>query len=253
MEPSGDRSRGWLRRLLAGVESKDVSPIRSDGSRDAESSVVSERPVSVSTVLTEPIIAYRAWERGSDKTLQSMSRSAIWTPRKRATAQCEKHPRGPGVDCECGIWAFKSVDQLVRSYGHQAVGSAVLGRIALWGVVQKHKDGYRAQYAYPQLFFNVPERYATNDLAAAWGIETAPLPDEQRAVIEPHLESIRKERFHKAWDHAMPSLVFGDRRIPVLDVTEIAARENFRREQAMQPQFSHQRYYGGRQAPLTIL
>lgn len=102
---------------------------------------------------TEPILAWRAWaltgrRDGTDLLLRPVAgRSRPWRPLEIAEAAC-KHARlhaAPNVDCSCGLHATHEADVLRR-----ARCPAVLGRVALWGRVIEHDEGYRAQFGYPQ-------------------------------------------------------------------------------------------------------
>jgi hypothetical protein len=105
---------------------------------------------------TEPLIAYRAWncrpflrrDGTRELTLTPVgipsNRWTIWPSRRRAEAFCTYclHD-APMPDCECGLWAMRTRAD-VRGRG------LVTGEVALWGRVIEFRDGYRAQYAYPQ-------------------------------------------------------------------------------------------------------
>jgi hypothetical protein len=73
----------------------------------------------------------------------------VWPPGAALEARCHAtadHHSTPQADCSCGIYAFKTRQDLEGSeYGHMPV----YGRVALWGRVIEHEHGYRAQRAYP--------------------------------------------------------------------------------------------------------
>ena len=108
----------------------------------------------------------------------------------------------PHQDCSCGVYGFATPASL-----EQVFTSAVLGRVSLGGEVVVCADcnvgdhggaelgpilGYRAQSAYPSLLYtwtpetkgrgSIGDLRRINDgikrLAQAYGVETAPLPDE---------------------------------------------------------------------------
>lgn len=57
--------------------------------------------------------------------------------------------------CHCGIYALKEQDRCL-AWGD------VVGEVALWGFIEEHEHGYRAQYAYP-LNIKVPSNYDETD------------------------------------------------------------------------------------------
>lgn len=114
----------------------------------------------------------------------------------------------PHQDCTCGVYGFATPASL-----EQVFTSAVLGRVSLGGEVVVCADrnvgdhggaelgpilGYRAQSAYPSLLYtwtaetkgrgNSGDLRRINDgikrLAQAYGVETAPLPDEVLTQME---------------------------------------------------------------------
>ncbi len=60
-------------------------------------------------------------------------------------------------------------------------GRYVFGKVALWGNIEEHKDGYRAQYAYPTGFFDLYKDYKTIlTLADAWAVDVLGWPVMQK-------------------------------------------------------------------------
>ncbi|MDQ3917189.1 MAG: hypothetical protein M3348_01690 [Acidobacteriota bacterium] len=105
--------------------------------------------------LCEVITAWRAWSLVCDQggwRLKALGRSEVWPPRARLDAACgtgaKQHP-APAWKCQCGVWAFKSLDNLVAAIGTKYANTKVLGTVSLWGRVIETENGYRAQYAYP--------------------------------------------------------------------------------------------------------
>jgi len=100
----------------------------------------------------EVITAWRAW--GVDGLrLKALGQHTVWEPRKQVDAACvpdfkkSDHP-APNRDCQCGVWAFKSLDLLVPALDPYT-GVRVLGQVSLWGRVIETENGYRSQHAYP--------------------------------------------------------------------------------------------------------
>lgn len=171
---------------------------------------------------SDVIIAYRAWKVGPKGWLLPMGVNGHqYEPRKRIEAHCI-----PQTDDYMGIHGFKTVKDIVENYGSDILETAVLGRVALWGVVQCHKHGYRSQYAYPQLFFNIDGLRNNDKLANQWGIETSPLPSELQHYAARLIDRKMLAVFHYRWDNHIERASG----IPILDREAIVAKENNRRE-----------------------
>lgn len=117
------------------------------------------------------VIAWRAWELvGTPQTprlasvtaLSSWSRKgegheAIWPTRRFFLARCtgRQHLTGiPVDDCSCGLYAAKTMDQLIqlgygayggRGNGVDALVDKVVGQVALSGKVIECDQGWRAE------------------------------------------------------------------------------------------------------------
>jgi hypothetical protein len=101
----------------------------------------------------EPILAWRSWtltgrRDGEGLLLRPVTAgSKPWRPREVAQATCRlawSH-EAPNLDCSCGLYATRELDTLRKTRC-----PAVLGRVALWGRVIEHEQGYRARFGYPQ-------------------------------------------------------------------------------------------------------
>jgi hypothetical protein len=103
--------------------------------------------------LTEVITAWRAWKVMSDVAgifLGALGQSHRWNPKEKLSATClvtGQHP-APFSGCQCGIWSFKSLDNLIAAIEGK-YQSSVIGKVSLWGRVIETENGYRAQFAYP--------------------------------------------------------------------------------------------------------
>jgi hypothetical protein len=116
-----------------------------------------------------PIVAYRVW-RWTHSGLTSLN-GELWPPNQSLQAKCSEFPNGhasPHGNCSCGIYAAKSLDQLLmRGYAD----AEVFGEVYLWGTVVEHEFGWRAQFAYPKTLV-VPEslsfgRFVQRELSTA--------------------------------------------------------------------------------------
>ena len=96
--------------------------------------------------LISPVIGYRQW-RVHDGELRSVHTWDRWKPRAM-TAQChagKQHAEPPPVkDCSCGLYARYTPFARTASAG---TPDLVAGAVALWGHLELHAHGMRAEQA----------------------------------------------------------------------------------------------------------
>jgi hypothetical protein len=133
----------------------------------------------------EPVIGYRQWR---------LHDGALWSPfvdyrwqRGANTARCTLgagHPEpAPGRTCACGIYAwYRPCPRLGYATPH-----LVAGAVALWGDIELHADGLRAEHAAIVALVLPPSRGAKRrsvlDLAAALEVETVPARRLRKAAL----------------------------------------------------------------------
>ena len=136
--------------------------------------------------------------------LANIGNDTIYVPREKIEAQCspcstfgislkvihDHTEPAPHLNCMCGIYALKEKQQLLREMNHISHGIRfVYGEVNLWGTIIEHRDGYRAQYAYPKRLWCAP---AIAPLAGwigyVYGVpcEVMPYEDECTIVRENH-------------------------------------------------------------------
>ncbi len=102
------------------------------------------------------IVAWRAWAPrvldGGQWGLGALGQTHIWIPKKAMEAVCcasdpSAHP-APHRDCTCGIWSFRSLDELLPALAGYAV--KVFGQVTIWGRIIECEHGFRSQFAYPK-------------------------------------------------------------------------------------------------------
>jgi hypothetical protein len=87
--------------------------------------------------------------------LKSVIRHDLWPLKEKFEAQCTscngtKEPGSPPeAHSQCGIYAYKSPGYALENLDRCCYRGTFLGKVHLWGTVQKHQFGYRAQFAYP--------------------------------------------------------------------------------------------------------
>lgn len=146
----------------------------------------------------EPIIAYRCWRTEGDCLIPQNHTGEQYQPRKRMEAFCGKHV-APEPDCQCGFYAFPDMESLFRNFNYTS--GYVYARVALWGKVQVHQTGYRAQYMYPQLFFDTGSHI--KGLCEAWGIDITPAVGLLKTQYDAALDNEAKAKFNGAWEKVL--------------------------------------------------
>jgi hypothetical protein len=108
------------------------------------------------------LTAWRFWKirkhpRDGTLWLKSVVRNDLWPPLEKFEAQepyCVQGHRqtvSPEAESKSGIYAYRSLTDALSGVNllHYWCRGAFLGKVRLWGVVQQHEFGYRAQFAYP--------------------------------------------------------------------------------------------------------
>jgi len=124
----------------------------------------------------EPFEAWRVWRvvrAGGAFRLGSVVQHTLWATNSEFTADCHRlrlfrrrRHEAPDMNCECGIYAAATLEQL-RLYvveGLRGQLSRVVGRVALWGTVVECERGFRASRAYPARL------YVPADTGAQWQV-----------------------------------------------------------------------------------
>jgi hypothetical protein len=107
-----------------------------------------------------PVTGWRFWKirrtlQDGNLWLRSVIRKELWPPLERFEARSSscKEMIQPGIPPEAhstsGVYAYKTNFDALENLGHFWCRGTFLGKVSLWGVIQKHQFGYRAQYAYP--------------------------------------------------------------------------------------------------------
>lgn len=182
---------------------------------------------------TEPIIAYRCWTTSPEGLGPIGVTAPSFPPRKRMEAACvssnNNHRGAPDAQCGCGIYGLETLQHLIDCYGFSP--HRVYGRIALWGRVERHGQGYRAQYAYPQVIYRTPGIDA-DSIAAEWGIEVVPLPKELQERCDDIADRERYEYFVNSW-----RAYIGQHRSNIGGLPVIEAKECYDRHKASEESY----------------
>jgi hypothetical protein len=168
------------------------------------------------------VTGWRAWDvdRKPDENGQVLLRSVTyqyaWVPFEKARASCDRclntDPSAPdcvpGEHCGCGFYTARSLQHL-RTMGYHSYQAdrdgpvTIVGRVANWGKVIPGSQGFRAEYAYPEMLF-VPfevARFIAKPVSETYGIPVTLFnlldPDAKpgKRLRKPHhvLEPQRKE------------------------------------------------------------
>jgi hypothetical protein len=107
------------------------------------------------------VVGWRSWRWNGRLLKGSFERE--W-PSDLMEAECVVCADPPGWDCPCGIYAMKQPRQVPDSKR----GSIIVGKVALWGRVVEHEDGYRASNA------RIAELWVDDAQVARWIALTYP-------------------------------------------------------------------------------
>jgi hypothetical protein len=128
--------------------------------------------------LIEPVVGYRQW-RLRDAELWSVFADARWT-RGTNTAHCAApgatHAEAAPVSaCTCGLYAwYRPCPRL----GSAATADLVAGAVAMWGAIEVHATGMRAQHAMVVALAlplaRAAKRARVADVANALGVPAVP-------------------------------------------------------------------------------
>jgi hypothetical protein len=105
--------------------------------------------------LIEPVVAFRSW-RVVDDALRSVYLPVFWTAKEvRATCMSAESPdagaphaaapghSAPDRGCTCGVYAYYEPDKNFPTVDYRGV----IGIVSLWGTIELHEDGMRAEHA----------------------------------------------------------------------------------------------------------
>jgi hypothetical protein len=105
--------------------------------------------------LIEPVVAFRSW-RVVDGALRSVYLPHFWTeravtatcmgseaPDEHATRTAPAGHRAPDRGCTCGVYAYYEPDKNFPTVDYRGV----IGIVSLWGTIELHEDGMRAEHA----------------------------------------------------------------------------------------------------------
>jgi hypothetical protein len=139
--------------------------------------------------VVQVITAYRAWRTGrvgGQVRLFALGVNVVWEPRQQAEAECKlfgplskrafssHEPRrrdheAPHFHCQCGIWGFKSLENLLSALG-PSYKPSVIGKVSLWGRVIETENGFRAQYAYPEQLWPASDSPSCEEVGLIYGV-----------------------------------------------------------------------------------
>jgi hypothetical protein len=153
---------------------------------------IQQRPLYAADVfqapdLTEPVAAFRKW-RVVDGRLRSLYLPVFWTEAVqhaecRALHDATRSHMAPGSACSCGLYASHEPDLEFPAIDYRGVS----GVVTLWGDIEVHADGVRAEYAQVEalcLYDRWTDRQtgAVQAVAEELGVELVELDELERAA-----------------------------------------------------------------------
>lgn len=143
---------------------------------------------------TEPVVGWRGWDINDKGELLSLMHSVSWPGRKALWAyNLRAMDNGPAPTSPSGIHAFKlQGDALayIQYHRYDPNRRPCYGSVYLWGKVFEHRNGYRAEYAYPKQLFmpRDSDPLLIMQVEDRYGVTVTELEEWQRqqARNEPH-------------------------------------------------------------------
>ena len=191
LAPGAERvTDAMLRTLTTMIDEEDTNGDRQTEAHDPDRTAVRAHPAEAPGAVAErgpesaapragegvvipdsitPVVGWRSWQVEHDGRLVSPTMVGfVWQPGVPAEAacrtargrhetrkcKCPKEPT-PARRCTCGLYAVRELNTF-RESGFS--NEDVIGRVALWGTVHEHRDGWRGQFGYPQAFYVAPNR-----------------------------------------------------------------------------------------------
>lgn len=114
-------------------------------------------------MVVEALVGWRRWTVTMFGEELMSNNGTPWKPYKKMAAVCAAGVGCLGPMCGCGIYAYKEREQLENKENAPTNVTHIYGQVSLWGRVIEHKDGFRAQFAYPRTIVNtggIAERMA---------------------------------------------------------------------------------------------
>lgn len=140
--------------------------------------------------LLHPVYAFRDWRLTADGL--TSPRTGVRWPGPVLTAECRPRTpeslirpphRAPGRDCSCGIHGYFQPGYDTSKVDYRGV----TGIIRVWGEVELHHEGVRAQFARVEALgvyarWTRRQKEAVNDVAAELGVDVVDLHDLEAAA-----------------------------------------------------------------------
>lgn len=170
----------------------------------------------------EPIIGWRFWHYHDGEGLRLVSNGGfLWQPFQKAIASHHAHADSPAYTCRsspcrhgdaeggygwgCGFYALKTREGLLRWLvgSHHFYSKCVIGTVKLWGRVEFHREGYRAEFAYPERLVAAGGNHRTT--VAAMLAKVYGVPCEEDASWISDLKSLRDQSSWSPWSTQFPN------------------------------------------------
>jgi len=140
--------------------------------------------------LIEPVVAFRSW-RAMGARLRSPYVPVFWdTPELTASCSPGADPRimrlshvAPHPHCRCGIYAYLEPDLDFARVDYRGV----VGVVTLWGRIEVHGTGMRAQHARVEALAHYSrwhgrQKRAVSTIAHELGVDLVDLPELESAA-----------------------------------------------------------------------
>lgn len=144
------------------------------------------------------LIGYRMWPvREGDKLFARVAQAEWKVGANRAECRVEFIPGGesrhapdniPAHGCTCGLYAYAEPDWL---HGMRCEPSHITGAVLMWGRIEVHANGMRAEYAMPIVILGNGK--TARDVAKRYHCTTAGSVEQLVEIAEQHGQHLPKE------------------------------------------------------------
>lgn len=131
-----------------------------------------EPPSLPESTVISAVAGWRRWSVTMFGSLLFSNNGTPWEPFQRLAADCDQRQNCRGIDCGCGIYAYKTRDLAENGLNAPSAITHVWGEVWLWGRIIECEHGFRAQFAYPKVIVDTGS--IAQQVAIVYGIPVIP-------------------------------------------------------------------------------
>lgn len=149
---SGAITSAFINNLNAVAAAHAIANLNATQGYAPDDDLVQEIELGPEEMCVQAIVGWRRWSVTMFGDELFSNNGTKWPHFEKLTANCQLRNQCHGIACGCGIYAYKDRVSAATLDNRPEKITHVWGEVSLWGMVIEHKDGYRAQFAYPKSF-----------------------------------------------------------------------------------------------------